>query len=111
VILVEILDDEFRVDLGRFLDASFPGDAFDRETGFALDFRASGMSPEVEIRLAERLLWAWHSEHQPPTDVELLLTASASGSFASDERPATIQRRVRFISGPQDGLERPPTGL
>ena len=98
MILVEIIDDVLRESLGSFLDASFPGDTFDRETGFAIDFRAPGLSPEMEMRLAERLLWAWQAQEDAAKEIELLLTASPSGSFAGKKRPATIQRRIHFTA-------------
>lgn len=58
-------DDELRERLARYLDARFSGDTFDREDGLALDFRAPALSPAVELRLVERLLWAWHALDQP----------------------------------------------
>ena len=101
VIVVRFIENvRLRESLGVFLDASFPGSVFDREEGFALDFRAPAMSPEVELKLAERLLWAWHTQDQPAQDVELLLTASPSGSFATSEQATSVQRRLRFQTSP-----------
>ena len=108
MILVEIVNDELRASLARFLDAHFPGDLFDREAGLALDFRAPAMSPGIEVKLVERLLQAWHTQDEPSREVELLLTASPSRSFASDEQTVSIQRRLHFTD---PAGEAPPPGL
>jgi hypothetical protein len=51
---------------------------FDRDSGLELDFRVAGMPARVQLRLAERLLWAWHLNQAPATTTEVTLTASPS---------------------------------
>jgi hypothetical protein len=96
MVYVEIEDQTLRASLAAFFDARFGGSVFDREDAIKLDFRAPAMSPEVELRIVERLLWAWHTQEQLPTGTEALLTASPSGAFASDEQPVSIQLRLQM---------------
>jgi hypothetical protein len=95
MVCVEIEDETLRASLAAFLDASFGGSVFDREGAVKLDFRPA-ISPEVEVRIVERLLWAWHTQERLPTGVDALVTASSSGVFASDEEPRVIQMRLQL---------------
>jgi hypothetical protein len=85
VVFVEIGDERLRASFAVFLDAKFGGSVFDRDTGLELDFRVPTMPPSVQLRLTERLLWAWHANHAPPMETEVTLTASPSEDLDSDE--------------------------
>jgi hypothetical protein len=95
VIFVEAKDEIVRESLAAFLDARFPGSVFDRETGLELDFRRPGMTAEVEVRIVERLLSAWHLQKETSQGTELLLTASRAGDRVGDGHPpAAPFRRI-----------------
>lgn len=78
MVFVEIGDEALCASFAAFLDARFGGSVFDRDGGLELDLRVPGMPARVQLRLAERLLWAWHLYQAPATTTEVTLTASAS---------------------------------
>jgi hypothetical protein len=96
MVCVEIEYETLRASLAAFLDASFGGSVFDREGAVKLDFRVPAISPEVEVRIVERLLWTWHTQERLRTGVDAPVTASSSRVFDSDEEPRVIQMRLQL---------------
>jgi hypothetical protein len=96
MVFLEISDGTQRASLASFLDARFGGSLWDRDAGIEFDFRLPALSPEVELRLVERLLRAWRAQEQPQTEVDVTLTASPSGTLASDRPRGPSQRRLRL---------------
>ena len=95
MVSIEIADETLRASLAAFLDANFGGSSFDRDGALDLDFRSPGLSAEYELRLTERLLHAWHAREHPTPEIDLLLTASSSATFAGTQ-PVTIHRRLQL---------------
>jgi hypothetical protein len=85
VVFVEINEETLRTSLAIFLDAKFGGSVFERDGGLELDFRIPTMPAAVQLRLAERLLWAWQLGQTLPAGTEVTLTASAVQEVDSDE--------------------------
>jgi hypothetical protein len=82
VVFVEINDATLRTSFAAFVDARFGGSVFDRDSGLELAFPVPDMPHAVQLRLAERLLWAWNVGENVGENVgvEIEVTLTASGS-------------------------------
>jgi hypothetical protein len=85
VVFVEINDATLRTSFAMFVDARFGGSVFDRESGLELDFPVPEMPHAVQLRVAERLLWAWNVGENVGVEIEVTLTASGSRDLDGNE--------------------------
>jgi hypothetical protein len=93
VVFVEITQGDLRASLAAFLDAAFGGSVFDRDGGLELDFPVRELAPRVQVRIVERLLWAWSLEQQLEREIEVTLTAKPQ---ADVEPETTIREALRL---------------